>query len=98
MFIPMPPLMHGYRELAAYMVGAIETDELGTCLDRLINYLDPTRASSRPVLIIAARTDEPETNEPRPRPESLSLASADDELRPRQGTHLEQAPDQPSTR
>jgi hypothetical protein len=87
-----------YSYIAAYMVGDIETDELGTRLDQLINYLDPTRASSRPVLIIAASTDEPETNEPRPRPESLSLASVDDELRPRQGTHLEQAGDQPSTR
>lgn len=88
--------------LRAYMVGDIETDEWKGS-DRLISYLDPATASTRPVLTIAVSTDpcgdEHEPSRPRPHSESLSLpTSPDEEPRPQQGIPLDPAPDQPSSR
>jgi hypothetical protein len=83
--------------IAALMAGDISFDEWEIRHERLLNCLAPSGASCRPVLTIAS-TDEPKTNDPNSRPESLSLASADDEPSPQQTRRLDSVPDQQSRR
>jgi hypothetical protein len=84
--------------ITALMAGDIELDEWEIRHERLLSCLDPSKPSSRPVLTVAASTEEPQRNGPRPYPELLSLASADDEHRLPASGQLDPTPDPQSRR
>jgi len=84
--------------IAALVAGDISLDEWEIHNERLINYLDPSRASTRPVLTIAASVDEPKTHGSKSRPESLYFISGDDKPSPHKTERIDTGPDQQSKR